>query len=161
MSAEAFLSSVVEIGIGMAGFAGIIAAVRQRDVTSWNPHHRVLLQMLFTSSGAAVLFSLIPSILVEGGLTKETTWRAGSALLFAWFVAAPGYRLYQARRPDVRFPISRGVMVFIIPLLCLEFVNIFRGESWPYLLGVMGILTNGFATFLDLLFSKTEEAPSD
>ena len=30
MSAEAFLSSVVEIGIGLAGFAGIIAAVRQR-----------------------------------------------------------------------------------------------------------------------------------
>ncbi len=156
MSAESFLSSVVEIGIGLAGFAGIIAAVRQRDPASWDPHHRVLLQMLFTASAAAIVFSLAPSVLLESGIDEQTMWRVGSISLTVWFVVAPAYRLYQTRHPGVSFSIARSVMVLVVPLIGLQVANYVLCEAWPYMLGVGGILVNGFATFLDLLFRSSE-----
>lgn len=155
MSAEAFLSSVVEIGIGLAGFAGIIAAVRQRDPAAWDPHHRVLLQMLFTASAAAIVFALAPSVLLESGLDERVTWRIGSVSLTVWFIAAPAYRLYQTRQPGVSFSIARVVMILVVPLIGLQVANYFMCVSWPYLVGILGILVNGFATFLDLLFSAS------
>ncbi len=158
MSAEPFLSSVIEIGIGMAGFAGIIAAIRQRDVSSWDPHDRVLLQMLFTASAAAILFSLLPTLLAEGGLATATTWRVGSLVLVAWFIGAPAYRFYQARQPGVRFVIARGIMAMLVPILVLQIANLFLGASWPYLVGVTAILVNGFVTFIALLFSERVNA---
>lgn len=160
MSAEAFLSSVVEIGIGMAGFAGIIAAIRQRDVSTWDPHHRVLLQMLFTATAAAIGFSLLPSILSEAGLLPSQTWRVGSVCLTLWFVGAIAFRRYQARQRGVRFPIARVVLVLVLPIVVLLVTNLQNGASWPYLLGVVGILINGFATFLALLFGESDPTQS-
>lgn len=153
MSAETFFSSVVEIGIGIAGFAGIIAAVRQRDVSTWDPHQRVLLQMLFTACAAAIVFSLFPSVLREGGFVEATTWRIGSAAQIAWFIGAPAFRIYQTRQPGVRFVIARGVVLLAIPLVFLLTANLFLlCASWPYLLGIAAILVNAFVTFLTLLF---------
>jgi hypothetical protein len=155
MSAEPFLSSVIEIGIGMAGFAGIIAAIRQREVSTWDPHHRVLLQMLFTAAAAAIFFSLLPTLLAESGLPVVTTWRVGSIALITWFIGAPAYRLYQARQPGVRFVIARGVIAMVVPIILLLSANVaFFCTSWPYLVGILGILVNGFVTFLALLFGE-------
>ncbi len=157
MSGESFLSGVVEIGIGLAGFAGIIAAVRQRDVSTWDPDQRVLLQMLFTACAAAIFFSLLPFLLGETSLDRESTWRVGSAGLSAWFLIMPYVRYRQSRRMGTHYPIARGLLVVLPVILVLQIANTFYGVGWPYLVGILGILANGFLTFLALLFSKGEE----
>jgi hypothetical protein len=63
VSAESSLSSTIEIavGVGVGGFAGIIAAIRQRNVDHWPPDQRLMLEMLLTALAVAVLFSLAAS----------------------------------------------------------------------------------------------------
>ena len=156
MSGESFLSGVVEIGIGLAGFAGIIAAVRQRDVSNWDPDQRVLLQMLFSACAGAIFFSLLPFLLGETGLDREAVWRVGSGCLTAWFIVLPYVRYRQSRDLGVEYPVARGIVMLLPLLLILEISNTFYGAGWPYLVGILGILANGFATFLALLFSNSE-----
>jgi hypothetical protein len=110
LSAELFLSSVVEVAIGMAGFAGIVAAIRQRDIARWPREQRLLLQMLFAASAAAIAFALLPTLLDEAELPRSTLWRVVSGSLAVWFASIGAFRFNQARRSAVAFPF-RGLFV--------------------------------------------------
>ena len=57
---EVFFSSIVDVAVGIAGFAGIIAAVQHRGLSSWPGRQLILLQVLFFASAMAVVFALLP-----------------------------------------------------------------------------------------------------
>ena len=67
MDAASFLSAVVDIALAVAGFAGIVAAVRQRQLAHWQTEQLLQLQILFTASAAAIVLALLPSFLAELG----------------------------------------------------------------------------------------------
>ena len=156
MTAESFLSSTVEIAIGLAGFAGIIAALRQRKITTWEPSHRILLQVLLAASGAAIFFSLLPALLREAGLAAEIIWVYGSGLLIVWLVGITIYRRKQSSKSGVRNLFFANIMVaWVLSNITLQIVNIFiLAVSWPYLFGVFGLLVNGSIVFTILLFDE-------
>ena len=68
MNADSVLSSSIEVAIGIAGFGGIIAAIRQRDVNAWSARDRITLQALFGVSVVAIVFSMLPGILREASV---------------------------------------------------------------------------------------------
>ena len=72
MSTESFLSSIIEISIAIAGFAGIVAAIRHRDIASWAQAEQILLRMLLTASGMKISFALLPAVLSEAGVPEPT-----------------------------------------------------------------------------------------
>ena len=141
----------------MAGFAGIVAAIRQRDLLSWPPEQRLLLQMLFAASAAATAFALLPTLLAEAELPQPILWRVVSASLVIWFASIGAFRFNQARRSEVPFPF-RGIFVAWTGfLILLQVLNFALAVSWPYLVGVFGILANGFVFFLRLLLGDLGE----
>lgn len=157
MSAESFLSSAVEAAIGMAGFAGIVAAIRQRDITRWSQEQRILLQMLLAASAGAVVYALLPALLAEAQFPRSTIWRIGSGALIAWYVGVGVFRINQVQRTEVPFPFRRLFGVWVAFLVLLQALNLVLAASWPYLLGVFGILANGFLFFLRLLLGSGDE----
>ena len=157
MSAESFLSSAVEAAIGMAGFAGIVAAIRHRDIASWAQEERILLRMLLVASGMAVTFALLPAVLREARLPEPTIWRAGSAALVAWQAGIAAHRSRQFRAAGVVSPIPRALALWVGGVIVVQASNVILGLSWLYLLGVFGVLVNAFSFFLILLLGRAGE----
>jgi len=161
VNAASFLASVIDIAIGIAGFAGIVAAVRQRRLDHWSKEQVLLLQILFTASAAAIVFGLLPPFLVEAGLRESVVWKVSSGVLTCWIVCAIGFRMHQSRRFRVPMPIPRHVSVWGTVSVAMQIFNIVHeGASWPYLFGVFGLLLNGFSVFLVLVMSPTETPAS-
>ena len=152
MSTESFLSSTIEIAVGIGGFAGIIAAIRQRGVNRWPPDQRLMLRMLLTASAVAVLFSLAPWLLAEGGLSQPVVWRLCSGSLLVWQSGITVYRRRQVGNLESSVSLPRVLYVLLSVNLALQAINLGLAEAWPFLIGVVSILMYGFAFFLKLLF---------
>ena len=157
MSVESILSSTIEAAVGIGGFAGIIAAIRQRGVAHWPPEQRLLLQMLLTASAATVLFSLAPWLLDTTGVPTTISWRLCSGALLVWQVGIAVRRSRQFRRFTTPVAIPKLMYSGVIATIVLQTVNLFLGEPWPYILGVLVVLANGFTFFFVLLFWEAEE----
>jgi hypothetical protein len=152
VSAESFLSSAIEIAVGIGGFAGIIAAIRQRNVSHWPPNQRLMLRMLLTASAVAVLFSLAPWLLAEGGLPQPVVWRLCSGSLLVWQSGITVYRRRQFRNLGTSVSVPRLLYILLAVNLALQAINLVLAEAWPFLLGVVSVLAYGFTFFLKLLF---------
>jgi uncharacterized membrane protein YhaH (DUF805 family) len=157
MSAESFLSSAVEIAVGLAGFAGIIAAIRQRGVSSWAREQQILLRMLLTASAMAITFALLPPILVEAQVPQPAIWRIGSLAFILWQIGIAIHRVRQFRESGTQSPIPRIVYAWIAAMVLLQAFNVVLGVSWPYLLARFALLVNSFVFFLILLLGRTDE----
>jgi hypothetical protein len=86
LPADTFLSSVVEIAIVIAGFAGIIAAIQHRGVSNWPAQQLILRQVLFFASAMTIVFALLPAALQSAAIPEEIIWRIGSGGLLAWYL---------------------------------------------------------------------------
>lgn len=162
MTADSVLSSSIEVGIGIAGFAGIVAAIRQRDVGAWSARDRITLQALFGSSGLAILFGLLPGILQEVPIPQAQTWRTVSACQIVWFIVVGFLRTRQMRAQGISPFQDQYYLVLVGAALCvavLQCFNLIWGVSWPYLVGVAWLLVMGFALFLILLFRQDDRSP--
>lgn len=161
MTADSVLSSAVEVAVGIAGFAGIVAAIRQRDVGTWSARDRITLQALFGSSGVAIVLGVLPGVLQEAGIPPIEVWRTGSAGLAACMTLLGLFRARQIRTHGISLFRERYYLVIGVAGLCvggLQCFNLIRGASWPYLVGVLWLLTLGFALFLILLFRPDERS---
>lgn len=124
MSTESFLSSTIEIAIGIGGFAGIIAAIRQRGVDRWPRDQRLMLRMLLTASAVAVLFSLAPWLLAQGGLSQPVVWRLCSGGLLVWQSGITVYRNLQVRNLETLVSLPRVLYVLLAVNLALQAINL-------------------------------------
>jgi hypothetical protein len=147
---------VVEIAVGIGGFAGIIAAIRQRSVEDWPLDQRVLLQMLLVASAVAATFALLPAVLADAGFSSPTMWRIASSLLLAWILGIAAYRVRQFRKLEIAPQFPRLLTIFVGFGTILQCLNLALASSWPYLVGVFVVLVNGFSYFLLLLFGRQE-----
>jgi len=157
MSAEFFLSSIIEAAVGIAGFAGIIAAIRQRNILEWPVQQRILLQMLLVASAAAVSFSLFPAFLSEAQVPRPTTWRVASAAMLVWQLGIFVHRTRQFRKFEGGAPLPWFIPAGAGVIILLQALNLVLGVSWPYLLGVFGMLVSGFSFFMVLLLGPNED----
>lgn len=157
MNAASFLSAAIDIAIGVAGFAGIVAAVRQRHLAHWSKEQLILLQILFTATAASIVYALLPSFLTETGLSSELVWKVSSGALMVWIVGAIGFRLRQSRAHSLAMTIPRHVMILGAFAFAFQIYNIAGvGQSWPYLFGILILLINGFSVFLVLVLKPLD-----
>jgi hypothetical protein len=108
--------------------------------------------MLLTASAVAVLFSLAPWLLAEGGLSQPVVWRLCSGSLLVWQSGITVYRRRQVGNLESSVSLPRVLYVLLSVNLALQAINLGLAEAWPFLLGVVSILMYGFAFFLKLLF---------
>jgi len=159
MSIDVFLSSIVDIAIGIAGFAGIIAAIQHRGLAEWPARQRVLLQILFFSSAMAVVFALLPSVLVSAEIPPALVWKTGSGALLAWYIGIVPYRITQNRKFGAARSLPPLLVLWAALAASLQIYNLATsGTAWPYLFGIFSLVVNGFSVFLLLLLGKDFDA---
>ena len=157
MNADSFLSSAVEVAIGIAGFAGIVAAIRHRDLSSWAAQDRLLLRILLVASAMSVVFAWLPALLSEAGISARALWQISSLVLFIWQISAWIYRGRQMRGLNIDRVLPKYAFVWNAAFLLLQAANVYLGLPWPFLLGVANILAGAFIVFLVLLLGENAE----
>jgi len=157
VAVEAFLASVVEVAIGVAGFAGIIATVRQGRIARWPHEPRILIEMLLTASASAIVFALLPTVFTEADISEPDTWRVGSLCILVWQLFFAVFRTRQFKASGVRTRAPLWLLAWVSLIVICQAVNIFLCVSWLYLIGVFGILGNGFMFFVHLLFMDWDD----
>jgi len=129
------LYSVIEIGVALAGFAGIIVAIGARP-ERWRPVERLrVVIILFSSLGAAALAALA-LVLRHSSMSAATAWRfssvfyliLGTILLVLWVKT-----LQQLSRED-RELLHPAVFAFFAAGLILSLA-----AQLPNALGIWGL----------------------
>ena len=80
-----YLFTVAEVGVALAGFAGLVSVIADRLSTNENPaelaSHR--LQVMLMYSLTATGFALVPYLFLRAGLVPDIAWRLYSSFFFA------------------------------------------------------------------------------
>ncbi len=157
MSPDIFLTATTEVAIGMAGFAGIVVAIRRVNVSEWDASERIMLETLLGLCASATFFSLMPIVLFNAQLTDETIWRVGSFLMLSVAVFMAIYRYRQTIKIGSEFNLPLPMRIVALFMLAILLANVVLLETaWPYLVGVLVLLANAFVVFLVLLLGGND-----
>ena len=154
------LALVAELGIGLAGFAGLAAVVgrRGRDTPQLDASRlRGALEFSFLVTG----FALLPNLLREAGIPEPTVWR-GCCAIFA--VSGAGLTLLKVRflRSVPGVSLSSAWHLFWVSLSTLAVLALAAAAldlvplTFAYLWGLYVYLTLAALIFLRLVLSLLE-----
>ena len=76
------LQTIAEISIGLAGFSGLVVALR-KDPGPLDDIQKYRLRILFSLSFGAMFLALLPDTLMNFGVQDERVWIVSSAAIFA------------------------------------------------------------------------------
>ena len=158
MEFESLFTSAIEVGIGIAGFSGIVAVLGHRSAGAWTRADRGRMSILLQTSFATVLLSFLPLLL--GGTIAD------SGIL--WAICSGTYAAYNALSVVIRYPRIRELrkdpknevggtyFYFVISGIAisvlLQLANVFwLHTGWPYALGVLWTMTFSFTQFVRLM----------
>jgi hypothetical protein len=158
------LGLIAEVGIAVAGFAGVVSALRAPG-GAMGGYAAMRIGILFGTSAQAVLLALLPFGLHFAGVTDAATWTISScamAVLVAtfWLAISPiSLRVLPAARQD-RAPgvlLAAGINIGTgagIILLQLANAMIFR-ELWPLYFGLLALTALSLFQFAYVLFAPS------
>jgi hypothetical protein len=156
---ESALTVTAEVGIGIAGFSGLFAAVARRGPENWGGKEQVSLEILLLASGSAIFASLLPFLLLESGISSSACWAIGSALYGSWQGGVLIMRVRQRRSLDTGpldgGSLSRYVVGSVVVVLHAT-NSLFIQSSWPYMVGIYFQLIVSFLAFRRLLHGAFE-----
>ena len=145
------LSTSAQVGITLAGFAGVVAAFGERGVREWTPIDRFRLRLMLATSSYPTILSLAGLLLVNTNLSDGLKWRCLSAFAAAVLVGVnllnlPRFRQYTAgalgaatRGSRITFVVS-GILGNIALLLLIADAA-WLAAFWPFYFAiVVGIL---------------------
>jgi hypothetical protein len=157
------LSTIAEVGLGLAGFTGILVALGRSGATFSRPEVLRLLLLLVSSFGA-VFLALFPFALHESGVSGVACWRLSSAVLAAFTSISLAYLGYQIQRHRGEFGelFSRVVFVSVatgsLVIVVLQLGNVVGlgapPRSGPYLFGLLWLLFIASLQFARILFVR-------
>ena len=158
LEASDLLQTFAEVGIGLAGFTGIVAALQSRSGEVGSE-----LAYLIGYSIGSVLFALLPLLLMLA-LPSSASWRIASALLFtAGAVAFVPYWLPGSRlRPEVvprRDLVGAVVMALLLVALGAVVAGVVEQQApFTYAAAVFFSLAMSFAAFVRILGGRAPAA---
>src|SRR5436190_1320803 len=135
MGSDGFLLTVSQIAVALAGFSGLVVAIRGGSSTGWHPRDIWSLSWMFGASIGPLFLALLPILLSFFHLPEEIVWTVANLvmgafmLIFALTMAFSGRRLTKlGHRPRVRyFPIAATLLLSICGCLAaLAALGIFR-----------------------------------
>jgi hypothetical protein len=158
MQGSEILTVSAEISVALAGFSGIVVALRQRGFESWPAHEVLRLRNMLELAAASTLFALLPFLPYYIGASDELTWSlcslAYSAGLGSWLVRT-NLRLRGAIRQRLSTAWLRTYNVGSAASVVLLVVNALAITGPPqlgiYLIGLGWILFFTFSLFVRLV----------
>ena len=157
MTPESFLTASAEIGIGIAGFAGIASVLGYEGRDGWKPQNIVRIQLLLRASFGAVLLSLLPIALASAEMSDESLWGSSSAIYAALAAYALVTGLYGLRGGVTSTePVEPSYIFFLVgslfAIITLSVANLMLFQTaWPYLFSLLLTLSIAFIQFVRLL----------
>jgi hypothetical protein len=115
------LQNFAEVGIALAGFSAIAAALNPNLDLSPCSAERTSLQTLLESTGLVVLFSLLPQVLIQAPVGENSLWKTllliyGSCHAVHWIVVYRRIQLYGAVVSFIRPLQFMGAMLVVAQL---------------------------------------------
>jgi hypothetical protein len=138
------LQTLSEIGIAIAGFAGVIAALDRRTRDNWNDYDRGNLYTLLTWSIAAVFLAYVPVVLHGFGNRVAHPWRASHGI-FAIYHSWVFFTAFRAMYTD---PVWRGPLTLTLASIGLLVLSLEISSA----LGFAGTLAPTFYVIAVLWF---------
>jgi hypothetical protein len=156
MSATDLLTTLAQLGVALAGFSGIVVVLGARGSGDWSSWDRQFLSVLLATSGAVVLWSLVPLLLLASDLDERNVWLLSSGSWVVGQVLVLGIRIRQVARDQNALAQER---TFVIPAflggvaaLAVQLANLFwLGVAWPHLAAVTWHVALSFLVFVRLL----------
>jgi hypothetical protein len=155
---ESLFTSTIEVGIGIAGFAGIVAVLGHRSTGEWTRADRGRMAILLQTSFATVLLSFFP-LLVSGTVAdRGVLWSICSGAYAAYTVLSVVIRIPRVRelRKDPANEIDDAYLYLVSSAVAisvvLQLANIvWLRTGWPYAAGVLWTMTLSFTMFVRLM----------
>ncbi len=157
------LGLIAEVGIAIAGFAGVVAALRAQGGRI-EPFAAWRIGILLSNSTTVVLLALIPIALHYAGLASGTVWTLSSAgmagvLLLVFFVASPLIYYRRVRPSGAEDPPGTrwwGLFSwpYVVAIFILQVANAASiGQLWPFYVGLVGITALSLFNFAYFLLA--------
>lgn len=155
------LQTIAEISIGLAGFSGLIVALR-RNPGPLTDVQKYRLRILFAMTFGAMFLSLLPDLLVNFHVPDERVWFDASAAMFSYSLFFVYWMITRARRIAKLAPEIFNWLVFssltvghiVVLLLQLGVLTNFIDQRAPgaFSLGLIWYLAHATHQFVRMLF---------
>lgn len=162
------LETIAEISLGLAGFSGLIVALR-RNAGPLDDIWKYRMSVLFALAFGAMFLALVPSLLVNLGAGEARVWRysatafSGYSLLFMLWWIVPSRRVARVVPEIFNWRAFNTMLAGHIVILVLQLALIFGlftgRESGIFTLGLAWYLLHATQQFIRMLFispRKTE-----
>ncbi|MCI4567967.1 hypothetical protein [Lysobacter sp. CFH 32150] len=126
MPTSDILIAIAQVAVALAGFSGLVAAIRIAAPDGWHPRDIWSLFWMFGASIGALVLALLPLWLALFGWSEAFVYRASSAVaslyigMFAWVMVHTGMRLTRGGYPPrIRWFPSTVALLLIVSSVCL------------------------------------------
>ncbi len=143
MQGQEVLTSIIEVGIGIAGFSSIIVTLSRYKMTE---QIKMAFRQLWLQSGVIITFSAIPLIMATTRIDPDSIYVYCSYLYFVILVV--GFTFGPVAKRYRQHPILLIVLLF--PVLILTNA-LFLGEAWPYLAVLLAGVLVAFLSFFQMI----------
>ena len=149
-----FYLSIAQISLALAGFTGVVVGLNRAEAGSMTAQDRIGLIHIMLSSGAALVFSLLPFAIESLGFGIGTTQRVTETLLGTVALAASLYWAKASKSVKPRHPVPFWILLALgiligAALLTTAIGAIDRLNFVP--IALLWLLVVGFAQFFGFL----------
>ena len=153
MDVAATLTTFAELAVGLAGFAGIVAAL-QGNLRDWSPADRNRFWSILIFAMATLAFAVLPLAWLSSG---RSPWLPCSSLLALFLISQGGYSASLCighprgfNRIVAAFMATGGVLAGAVQLRNVLALGS-SAEFTPYLIGLLWLVTGSVFSFIRLL----------
>ena len=161
MEPSAALSTSAQIAVAIAGFAGVVVAVRNESVTNWGRVEKFWLRLLLLNSILPLAFSLVGLLfLAIKPVPTPATWRwcsAFAAIFLLPYATMIFKNLLRFARGQLKAAgggrfISYTLFALLTAVCLLQLWNVTTlAAFWPYFGAIVSLLLGAMYQFVRLI----------
>jgi hypothetical protein len=159
------LSTSAQVGVTLAGFAGVVVAFRSRAVHEWTKVDKFRLRILLVNSSIPFVLSIVAMLLSSAGLNEDKLWQVCSIFAFVT-VAFVGQQMSRGFRGfsheeflagggNQAVFYSSGVVAIGVTLLQL-YNAVALKQFWPFFAAIATQLLLAMLQFVRLVLAQPD-----
>jgi len=169
MNLPGALQTIAEVGIGLAGFSGLLVALRKSS-GPLSDVHKYRMRILFALTFGALFLSLMPEVLLALEISNNNPWAYCSLAMIVYSAGFLYWWIASSRRIAQMVPeifhwrafsiMSAGHVLNLILQSVVIFSLIDSGYAGIFLVGLIWYLMHASQQFIRMLFIQPDELPN-